>query len=401
MLHKRAIYTILTAALGALAAAAVAGNRPESADDVLVSKLLIGGGPSGAILVADFDGSSFDIVANNTIAGTSTSWLLLKEPNFLYAVDENSDITRLFNFDPDTNELELVQNATGSSGVAFLEFNKDKTVMLGAAFAGSAVDVWDISADDGTLKLVKTISVGGTPGPVVGRQDSPHPHQALLDPSGRFFVVNDLGTDTILIIDSEADYNITNRISVEPSGNGPRHGAFYPPGADKATHYFLASEIASLVKAFELTYTDNDNGIELKEIQSLSTFGADFPPANSTSASAAELAISADGKHLYVSNRLTANVTDSVSHFSIDIDKDEPLAFVDQISSGGLVPRMFSLAADESVLYLTNQNGENGLLAFTRDADTGSLVEKPVASVTRDVFGAPSFGPQYVKEIGV
>jgi hypothetical protein len=97
MLHKRAIYTILTAALGALAAAAVAGNKPESADDALVSKLFIGGGPSGAILVADFDGSSFDIVANNTIAGTSTSWLLLKEPNFLYAVDENSDITRLFN----------------------------------------------------------------------------------------------------------------------------------------------------------------------------------------------------------------------------------------------------------------------------------------------------------------
>lgn len=46
---------------------------------------------------ADFDGSSFEIVANETIAGTSASWMLFKEPNLLYAVDENSNTTRLFN----------------------------------------------------------------------------------------------------------------------------------------------------------------------------------------------------------------------------------------------------------------------------------------------------------------
>lgn len=98
MLHRRAIYTILTAALGALGATSVAGQKkPESADHAVVNKVLIGGGPSGTISVADFDGSSFDIVANNTIAGTSASWLLFKEPKLLYAVDENSNTTRLFN----------------------------------------------------------------------------------------------------------------------------------------------------------------------------------------------------------------------------------------------------------------------------------------------------------------
>ncbi|ROV90120.1 hypothetical protein VMCG_09788 [Cytospora schulzeri] len=384
----------------ALGATAIAGNRSECAGDADVNKVLIGGGPSGTISVADFNGSSFNIVANNTVAGTSASWLLFKEPNLLYAVDENSNTTRLFNFDPDINELGLVQNATGSSGVVFLEFNKEKTVMVGAGYGEGTVDVWDVSARNGAMKLLKSITVGGTPGPVSGRQDSPHPHQALLDPSGRFFVVNDLGTDTILIIDSKADFDITNRITVKPAGNGPRHGTFYPPGAHKATHYFLASEIASLIKAFELTYTDNDKGLEFKEIQSISTFGDDFPPADPTTASAGELVISADGKHLYVSNRLTGNDTDSISHFSIDMGKDEPLDFVDQISSGGVQPRMFSLAADDSLLFSTNQDGDDGLLAFTRDAHTGSLAEKPVASVSLEVFGAPSFGPQYVKEVG-
>lgn len=46
---------------------------------------------------ATFDGTKFEIVANDTIAGTSASWMLFKEPNLLYAVDENSNTTRLFN----------------------------------------------------------------------------------------------------------------------------------------------------------------------------------------------------------------------------------------------------------------------------------------------------------------
>lgn len=90
---SKIIYTILTAGLGANA---LVGKKPDCADHADVNKVLIGGGPSGTISVADFDGSSFDIVANNTIAGTSASWLLFKEPNLLYAVDENGNTTRLF-----------------------------------------------------------------------------------------------------------------------------------------------------------------------------------------------------------------------------------------------------------------------------------------------------------------
>lgn len=57
-------------------------------------------------------------------------------------------------FDPATNDLKLVQNAAGSSGVVSLEFNQDKTVLVGAAFGQGQVDVWDVSAADGTLKVI-------------------------------------------------------------------------------------------------------------------------------------------------------------------------------------------------------------------------------------------------------
>ena len=57
-------------------------------------KLLIGA--PGQILAADFDGTSFDIVANVSEAGTGPSWMLFKEPDILYVVNENSNNTRLF-----------------------------------------------------------------------------------------------------------------------------------------------------------------------------------------------------------------------------------------------------------------------------------------------------------------
>lgn len=86
--------TIQTLLAASLSASTVAGQA-STADNV--KKLLIGGGPTGMVGAATFDGTSFEIVANDTIAGTSASWMLFKEPNLLYAVDENSNTTRLFN----------------------------------------------------------------------------------------------------------------------------------------------------------------------------------------------------------------------------------------------------------------------------------------------------------------
>lgn len=88
MMLSTPLRALVAAALGATTVAAANGTT---------QKVLIGGGPTGMVGAADFDGKSFKIVANDTIAGTSASWMLFKEPNLLYAVDENSNTTRLFN----------------------------------------------------------------------------------------------------------------------------------------------------------------------------------------------------------------------------------------------------------------------------------------------------------------
>ncbi|OIW34175.1 putative isomerase YbhE, partial [Coniochaeta ligniaria NRRL 30616] len=376
-----------------------------------VSKLLIGGGPSGSVLAADFDGSSFKIVANNTIPGTSASWLLLREgTNQLYAVDENSNTTRLFNFDIATNALTLVQNATGSSGIVFLDLTADGTALLGASFGQGTIDVWDLAPDTGLLTLADQIPSTDALGPNTARQSAPHPHQALLDPSGRFFVVPDLGTDTLLVLDSASPspspISVTNHVRAQPPGCGPRHGVFWPPPAPgaaapaNATHYFLVCEVLSLVAVFELAYAGDT--IQFTQTQTLSTFGEAFPPANASAAAAGEIQVSVDGRDVYVSNRLTGNATDSISHFGVEVGGaagEVILVFRDAVSSGGLVPRMFSLALGaERFVFVVNQGGELGLVAFRRNAD-GSLDREPAASLPVGVFGVEGFGPQFVQQI--
>ncbi|WYZ39701.1 hypothetical protein EsH8_IV_000042 [Colletotrichum jinshuiense] len=391
--------------LSAAAASAAAIARQET--PATTAKILIGA--PATIAVANYDGTSFKIVANDSQPGTGPSWMVFKEPNLIYAVDENSNNTRLFNFDTTTNELKLVQSVAGSTGVVSLEFNSDKTRLVGAAYGQGTIDVWDIS--DGTsLKLLKTLKSDDPLGPNAVRQDKPHPHQAVLDPSGRFFAVNDLGTDTILIIDSKDDaYDITSHNRVVTAGCGPRHGAWYPSKAAKPSHYLVVCELQNTVEVFSVS--NNGSSIALTRTQKLSSFGAAFPPANATSAAVGEIVVSGDGNDVYVSNRLTGNETDSIAHFKVKKQASAggspckasngsiALEFVDSVSSGGMLPRMFSLSKDDKTLFSTNQQGDLGLLAFGRAQDAGKLSATAVASLPASLFGEVGFGPQFALQI--
>ncbi|KAI1402883.1 putative isomerase YbhE [Hypoxylon fuscum] len=348
------------------------------------------------ILTADFDGSKFSITGNSTTAGSAPSWLLYKDPNLLYAVNENANDTSLFTLDSNLSQPTLKTSANGSSGVVFLEFNADKTRMVGAAYGSGMIDVWDVSAADDSMKLIKSITVPGEPNPAQGAH---HPHQALLDPTGRFFVIPNLGGDSVLVLDSQDDkYEITGTVAL-PTGTGPRHGGFVTSGE---THYYtLASELSNELFLFELKYADDQ--LQFTQLQNQSTYGA-FPPANASSAAAGELVVANNQKDVYVSNRLSGNETDSIAHFAFN---NAQLDFVDTISSGGLRPRMFSLSTDEqqSLAFVANQGGDAGLVAFKRCPDSGTLDPTPVATMPYKSLVAPALaateymGPQFVQEI--
>lgn len=383
--------TLLT--LGSMATAA-----PYAVRRAATRKLLIGG--PAQILIADFNGTSFEITGKNVTTGAAPSWMRFKpSTNVLYAVNENGNNLNQFTLDPkSTSDPTYVSSATGSSGVVFLEFNKNQTRMVGAAYGSGMVDVWDVSVA-GAPKILKQIVVDGPLGP---EQTAHHPHQAVLDPTGRFMVIPDLGGDQLLVLDTQDDkYEVTSRVSLF-AGAGPRHGGFITSG-DK-TFYTVACELSNKVILFGVDYSGDS--LAFKEISTQSTYGAHFPPANASSAAAGTVAIANNNKDVYISNRLSGNETDSIAHFVFDANTTS-LTFASTVSTYGILPRDISLSTDteQSLLFVANQGGESGLVALRRCGVTGKLTAKPVAKKALAELIAPGLenesnvGPQFVQEI--
>ncbi|RYP68484.1 hypothetical protein DL771_006636 [Monosporascus sp. 5C6A] len=365
-------------------------------------KLLIG--TPAQIITADFTGASFTITTKSHQPQTAPSWMIYREPNLVYAVNENGAEVNLFTLDGNKANPTLVSTATGTTGVVSLDFNEGKTRIVGASYGTGSYDVWDVQQDN-SLKLLKNVKIPGPPAP---GQETHRAHQALLDPSGRFFVIPNLGGDSIIVVDSENDsYAITNTVDVG-AGSGPRHGDFVSlDGGSQATHYIVATENSNQLVLFALTYTGAT--IEFAEVQRLSTYGPAFPPKDPSTAAAGELVIADNGRDVYVSNRLSGNETDSIAHFALMADNTgvPALHFVDSVSSGGILPRMFSLGKDaqQEIVFVANQGGKTGVAALKRCPDTGSLTEEPLAAlkmedvIAEEFVGEPNVGPQFIQEI--
>lgn len=113
------------------------------------------------------------------------------------------------------------------------------------------------------------------PGPIADRQNAPHPHQALLDPTGKFILVPDLGADKIYVYAVAED---SLRLTALPpivvkDGSGPRHVAF--AFRDGKTFMYLVTELANTIIGYEVTYPPG--GIEFKELFNIGSHGAGKP----------------------------------------------------------------------------------------------------------------------------
>ena len=359
-----------------------------------------------------FNSSCHLTTENDFPVSGDPSWLAFVEPDLIYAVDEASSTTRLFQLSQGgssngTNStygggggggsltLKTIAEKQASAGVVHLEFNREGTRMLGSAYAAGSVDVWNTEGHG--LELMKTIKSTGPLGP---GQDGAHPHQARMDPSGRYFVVNDLGTDRLLLIDGKDDaWDVIKEVPVEPAGSGPRHGAFFPPDADKATHYMVLCELSNQIVVWALDYKHDT--IDFRHVQTISSFDPSNPPATPQEAAAGGLVL--QGHDVYVSNRLTGDATDNIAHFKIDPSHEDAaafrLSFRGQVSSGGVLPRMFSLTRDKGTLLVGNQRGGDGVAALARRHD-GSLEQAPLAVIPGSTYGpqGTTLGPKYVEQ---
>jgi 6-phosphogluconolactonase len=111
------------------------------------------------------------------------------------------------------------------------------------------------------------VNHSGTLGPNTGRQEAPHAHMILPDPSGRFVSPNDLGLDRTFIYGlnkTTGDLSASDLDSiVSTPGAGPRHLAFHTNGK----LLFVINELDSTLRSFSW---DSERGLA-QPIQSVST----------------------------------------------------------------------------------------------------------------------------------
>ena len=175
------------------------------------------------------------------------------------------------------------------------------------------------------------------------RQDSSHPHCAVLGPEGSHLYVCDLGTDELLVFDNEGrsgarQLNVDQVVQME-SGSGPRHLVFHP--ADPVL--FVVCELSNTL---DVLIADSHSN-SLTRHQSVSV----FPKESSTPNLAAAIRVHPSGKRVYVSNR----GDDSVSTFRYD-KSSKRCELIETTPCGGSDPRDFVLDPSGSWILVANQS---------------------------------------------
>jgi 6-phosphogluconolactonase (cycloisomerase 2 family) len=181
----------------------------------------------------------------------------------------------------------------------------------------------------------------------------------LPDPTGRWALTVDLGTDSVRVCELDA---ATGELEIERelglrSGVGPRHLTFHPRG-DRA---YVISELDSVV-----TVCHWDAGIgRLRPLTEVSVLpeGAQGPNYPS------ELVLSADGRFAWAANR----GHNSIAVLSVDESGDR-LELLETVGCGGDWPRHLTLDPSGRRLYAANERSGD-VTWFDIDPENGRPVQ--------------------------
>ncbi|MFN0105211.1 MAG: lactonase family protein [Bryobacteraceae bacterium] len=298
---------------------------------------------------------------------------LALSPNgrYLYSVNEignfegrQSGSVRSFAVDFDNANLtEMNVRPTEGRNPAHLSVDATGRFVIAANYSGTTTNTNNVTLlpvnDDGSLEApAQVITQTGDLGPNTGRQEAPHAHMAMPDPSGRFILVNDLGLDRTFVyrLDrAESALVSTGNPGVALPGSGPRHLAFHPNGR----FLFVINELLSAISVWSW---DAEGGA-ISRLQTISTLPDWYRGISTT----AQILVSADGRFVYGSNR----GHDSIAVFSCDPATGQ-LAAVGEHWTFGETPRNFNIDPTGNYMYVAHQNTDN-IAAFKIDKTTGKL----------------------------
>jgi 6-phosphogluconolactonase len=310
--------------------------------------------------------------------GTSPNCLVINAAKIhLYATNETdhqgdneAGSVSAFAINPANGQLKLVNSvSSGGKGPTYVSIHPSGRFLLVANYFGGSVSVLPIKADGSLGEATDFKQDAGTVGPrkatnappgsfAFSGHDQVHAHMIQADPTGHHVLSVDLGLDQILVWKFDAQKGLLTPsdppfVSL-PAGDGPRHFAFHP------NHHWMYSlqEEGSNIVLFDY---DADKG-RLTSRQTISSLPPGFAGSNFCSA----IMLSADGRFVYVGNRLH----DSIGIFAVG--KDGTLTYVSEEWTHGDYPRSFNFDPSGDFLYSLNQRGDN-ITVFRVDHKTGSL----------------------------
>ena len=300
-------------------------------------------------------------------AGANPSFLTI-HPNgrFLYAVNElekyNGRATgavSAFAIARDTGALTRLNEQPSEGGApCYVSVDRSGRVVLVANYVGGSVAVLPIQADGALAPATHVVQHTGN-GPNAERQEAPHAHCILADPSNRFALAADLGADRVFVyrldLEGKSLRHVEGGDAVMRPGAGPRHIAFHPT----LPLVFVANELDSTVATLRF---DAERGA-LSPLDTRSTVPAGWTGTNYP----ADIHVASSGRTLYVSNR----GHNSIAVFSV-AESTGALALDQVVSTEGDWPRNFSLDPTGRWLLVANQRSDS-VVVFGRDPENGRL----------------------------
>lgn len=279
---------------------------------------------------------------------------------FLYAVHGDLSDISAYAIEGRSGRLTLLNRAsTAGRNPVHLTLDPTNHFVIVANHLSSTLVVLSRYADGRLGNVVDTVTLTGKIGPHRVEQPFPKPHQVEFDRAGRFLVVADKGLDRVFTFRLDPDSGKLAHAGGDApytrEGAGPRHVAFHP----SEVYAYGVNELDSTVTAYRYAPSTGN----LAPFQVLST----LPDTFVTNSRAAEIAVSPNGRFVYVSNR----GADNIGIYAVDPSNGRlsPQGWADAL---GRTPRFFALDPSGRLMFVANEDSD-AIVTFRADGETGSL----------------------------
>ncbi|MFC9294662.1 lactonase family protein [Streptomyces sp. NPDC057011] len=321
--------------------------------------------------------------ATGELTPLTTTGALLPDPSYLavardtgllYAVSE-TDQGAVAAFAPTAEGLAPLGAPVrvGGSGPTHLSLAGHR--LLTANYTSGSVSSLPLAADGSPAGPAAVLAHRGS-GTDADRQERPHAHQVLPDPTGRWVLSVDLGTDSVRVcaLDPATGEPRVHTETALRAGTGPRHLAFHPDG----TLVYVLHELVP-----QLTVCDwNAATGRLEPVGEVPI--APEGPSGAVRAYPSAVVASPDGRFVWAAVR----GADTIDTLSLAAGAGKP-RLTGSTGCGGSWPRDLAVDPSGRRLYAANEHSGN-VAWFEVDPSTGhprAAGSVAVPAATCVVFG--------------